>query len=839
MSSALLWHPNNRERLELGRDDDGKRVVKTVRGPRKSVHRGELIKDYDEDLQRPKDRNLAFRQMRNHGEVYAGLSRLKTPVEQSDDVVVPAEPLPKLPSVEAAEALLEEPPPEDLAQLDLDTQAAWFISSNLWGWPYPEYASRTPWDKLKREALNCVDFGAAFFERRYAWRDGPLGPRVCVDATWYMEPESISEIQIDREGELLRVVQLISFTYHDAEGKLQTTVANVDIPAEEMLAFIYQQEGADFGGRALLRILHGSWKRHGWMTRVRVIDCVRRGAPPPMIELDETWDDDRLDELENLAMRLATGDLSEQAWGVNTPGVKLSYLNVESQRPDLEHPISSEEETMRAVFGTESFTEGGGSLARAKEQTPYFNLTLLALSRLFIGVIHSQVIQPLIQLNWFGAGVPEHRQPGVVPRDMGMTQEMVKAKGVLLTGDVLQVIHEEMDLPPLSPELVADLNETPLNLRQTVKLGPGGQPVDEEGDEEDEGDEGDEEDEGGEDPQKEEKARPAATRAGIDAGEEDGVGGFLARKTWRETTERERRFLSLQGIEDDYGRHQRDWVAAVLPIRDALIEKAAKGLEVKGTEVRQPKPVRDTKALRLAMTALSEDMREKGHQRVAAEVQRQVDAWEAGDEIGMLSSPTEPLSRMQRLWRALVRSHGTRRLAGGIEVGIDTVSDQVGGELLSAIETDVAQVLAWVNNSVRDEMLEVLLDPNFTGSDDEAALEAAARAKEQGKPALDFMARDQASRSFNGGRAEEMSIVREDLPEGLALDFVVRVELLDDPATCDPCIEEDVDSHARPIPVDSPEFWTRKPPRKCKGRGRCRGFFDPVVMTLDQVAAWS
>ena len=86
------------------------------------------------------------------------------------------------------------------------------------------------------------------------------------------------------------------------------------------------------------------------------------------------------------------------------------------------------------------------------------------------------------------------------------------------------------------------------------------------------------------------------------------------------------------------------------------------------------------------------------------------------------------------------------------------------------------------------------------------------------KPVED-MARKTSAVSYNSGRnAEILTAMDEEKVE-----WVVRSEVLDS-ATCGPCASLDNTT----FKVGSKEFYEYAPPAKCRGGGRCRGFYIAV-----------
>ncbi len=844
---------------------------------RASAHRGETSTEYDDDLRRRSTAVRTFHKMRTgHAEIVAGLRRLKLPIMQARDIIVAGGTVPDMPSVQAAKrkakrdrvkAAREEQEPgqpldlnpdddtaEDLAQADSVEMARLVCEANLWGAWDPAYQMRTPWRRVKREALTALDFGAAFFERRWEWRQGSLGRWLVTGALWFIPPETIPEggILVDREGELLGIEQAQNLAITRPDGSKGWEFVRVVIPTADLVSVVNDHEGAGWDGSALLRSLHGTWRRHGYLTRVRVIDHVRRGAPPPIIELEDGWDPVTKDEAEDLAERMATGDQPERAWAVLTPKVRMTFLDSANKAPDLTGSIASEEGAFRAVFGSEFTTSGGGSLARADVQARYFDLSLMEVSDLVTSSFSDQVLTPTAMLNWPGIAPPRLRQYGVVPRDVSGVNALAISKAIAMTGDVMQAIHEALDLPPLSEDLVEKYNRSPMNTVSAIMPGSGspfGQKPDDEADTpkpkpapKDDEEDDDEADDAkaasgkrggrglvaalrralglaGPDPDSDPTGEAVRIPRGgaTDPDDVEGAGGLLGVPTWREPTARERRFMNLARIHRAFERTEAEIRQDLLPIRDKLVEEAVKRLKVEGTRVIAPGGSLPSKDLKAALVRISDRMRQEGRDRLAAEIKRQREAADAGEEIGLATPRPRGLTAWAR-----------RRVFRTWALDMLEVVNRVDDEIATAIEINVSRIIRSIADASQDALLDALLDPDIT-TEDEARDEAARKVKDKGAAVVQRGARDVSSRSYNGGRAEELADQQGSLSPDLVIERARRTEAVESPTICDVCRKMD----GTVVAVDSPEFWRVSPPgqgdARCSGGTYCRGQMDPVL----------
>src|SRR5687767_14832030 len=113
---------------------------------------------------------------------------------------------------------------------------------------------QTPFKKVLSEALTMVDFGFSLFEvtHKIVMSHPEFGPYIGLRSLSWRSPKTIERWNIDRKTEEL--VSVTQMAYGDLDR-------HVDIPAEFLLLFNLDQEGANFEGISLLRACYGNWLR--------------------------------------------------------------------------------------------------------------------------------------------------------------------------------------------------------------------------------------------------------------------------------------------------------------------------------------------------------------------------------------------------------------------------------------------------------------------------------------------------------------------------------------------------------------------------------------------------
>ena len=152
---------------------------------------------------------------------------------------------------------------------DLDREIAAFIRENLFGGL--EYVSESGvkttqcWDDVLRNALLMLAFGASAHEEIFAVdgnkvRLARLSPRL---------PLTFYRWVTDSDGETL--VALNQYGYKNG------IFMNVEIPAERLAIFTFNQEGANFFGSSMLRPAYMHWYIKSQLYRIDAIAGERNG----------------------------------------------------------------------------------------------------------------------------------------------------------------------------------------------------------------------------------------------------------------------------------------------------------------------------------------------------------------------------------------------------------------------------------------------------------------------------------------------------------------------------------------------------------------------------------
>ncbi len=169
------------------------------------------------------------------------------------------------------------------------------------------------WGEHLRHALLSLVYGHMVFERRYEIRSGmarlvALGERML---------HTIAEITTRRDGTV--------------QSMTQDTIGARAIPADRLVWYVHEREGANWTGRSLLRAAYGAWLLKHEVWRVHATSIRRFGMGVPSVEAPPGGIPAQVIEAQRLASSIRVGDQS----GAGLPaGFKLRLTGLTGSVPD-------------------------------------------------------------------------------------------------------------------------------------------------------------------------------------------------------------------------------------------------------------------------------------------------------------------------------------------------------------------------------------------------------------------------------------------------------------------------------------------------------------------------
>ena len=300
--------------------------------------------------------------------------------------------------------------------------------------PGPRQRSRFSWRTHLKDVLLMLPYGHMYFEQVYriegdfAWLR-KLGPRM---------PRTIQKIQVARDGGLEWIEQAAE------RGK-----DPVRIPADRLVAYVLEKEGADWTGTSLLRPAYKNWLIKDRLLRIGVQTLERNGMGVPRYTASEKETDLSAGE------KLATEWRSGESAGAAIPyGAQLDLVGVSGDIPDgLPWIRYMDEQIARAVLahflnlGTQT-----GSWALGSTFADFFTQSLQAVADEIADVATQHVVEDLVDIN-FGGNEPA---PRLICDEIGSKRELTAEAITILTNagvirtdrDLEEFVRDAYGLPP-------------------------------------------------------------------------------------------------------------------------------------------------------------------------------------------------------------------------------------------------------------------------------------------------------------------------------------------------------------------------------------------------------
>ena len=316
-----------------------------------------------------------------------------------------------------------------------DRAIARYVRDNLFGgleYTSPSGVKTTQcWDDVLRNALLMLAFGASAHEEIYAVdgamaRLARLAPRL---------PLTFYRWIVDSDGETL--LALNQYGYRNAGFE------SVTIPADRLAVFTFNQEGANFFGRSMLRPAYMHWYIKHQLYRIDAIAGERNGLGVPTIEQGPGSSREDRQAAAKWVQQLA----AHEKTGVSLPaGWKFSLKGVEGNVRDLynsiqHHNIEISRTALAFFMNLGLGPRSGGNRSLGESQTDFFFLAVQATADHLARQLSSTCVKRLVDYNWEGV----ERYPTVAVSNL-------RARNVAETLDVLTRLAQSGIVAPY-PEL--------------------------------------------------------------------------------------------------------------------------------------------------------------------------------------------------------------------------------------------------------------------------------------------------------------------------------------------------------------------------------------------------
>jgi uncharacterized protein DUF935 len=335
----------------------------------------------------------------------------------------------------------------------LDREIADFVRDNLFGGL--EYVSPSgvktsqSWDDVLRNALLMLAFGASAHEEIYAVD----GERVRLARLAARLPITFYRWITDVDGETL--LALNQYGYRNANFE------SVEIPVDRLTVFTFNQEGANFFGRSMLRPAYMHWYIKQQLYRIDAIAGERNGLGIPVIEQGPNASQEDRQAAASWVTQLA----AHEKTGLALPsGWKFSLQGVSGTVRDLynsiqHHNIEISRTALAFFMNSGMGARSSGNRALAESQTDFFFLALQATADQIARTLTLSAIKRLVDYNWEGVErYPVLTVSNLQARDFNQTfqtlGQLAQAGVVAPYPELAQYVARELGLPqpPGAPE---------------------------------------------------------------------------------------------------------------------------------------------------------------------------------------------------------------------------------------------------------------------------------------------------------------------------------------------------------------------------------------------------
>ena len=295
-------------------------------------------------------------------------------------------------------------------------------------------------DQFISEALTVVDYGFSAFEIVYQKKD----KYITLKKLGYRNQKTIEKFNVDNHGNLLSVTQC-------AYGDLQV---NVDIPANKLLLFTNQLEGANYSGISKLRAIYGNWLRKNSYLKIAQQGIQRAVTGFPVATYSTGQDNNAaVKQLEEYLTNINSGISGYVIHPKDTIDIKFEKIDFDAKA--IQDLIEYEDKAMSQAF-LASFVDLGvmtssGSYSLGSSQVDMFFNQL----EIYPKMISSKINKLIKRLGYINFNTTENmpilRYSGLNDskgKEFAEVVTMLTSAGLVKPDkDLIKQMHKEFDLP--------------------------------------------------------------------------------------------------------------------------------------------------------------------------------------------------------------------------------------------------------------------------------------------------------------------------------------------------------------------------------------------------------
>jgi hypothetical protein len=326
-----------------------------------------------------------------------------------------------------------------------DREVAAFVRDNLFGGL--EYTSPSGvqvsqcWDDVLRNALLSLAFGAAAHEEIYAVD----GDRVRLARLAPRLPLTFYRWVVDADGETLLALNQYGYRNSNFES--------VEIPADRLAIFTFNQEGANFFGRSILRPAYMHWYIKHQLYRIDAISGERNGLGVPTIEQGPNGSKEDREAAEQWVTQLA----AHEKTGLSLPnGWKFTLQGVQGTVRDLynsiqHHNIEISRTALAFFMNLGQGARSSGNRSLSESQSDFFFLAIQATADHLARILTATSVKRLVDFNWEVERYPVVTVSNLRARNfeqvLDALAKLAQARVVTPFPELAQFISRELGLP--------------------------------------------------------------------------------------------------------------------------------------------------------------------------------------------------------------------------------------------------------------------------------------------------------------------------------------------------------------------------------------------------------
>lgn len=297
-----------------------------------------------------------------------------------------------------------------------------------------------------RHVLLALIYGHMYFEQSGEiigglWVPRKLGPRM---------PHTILQINMEKDGGLKSIIQQPIY----GGG---TMWQKNEIKVNRLIAYIWEQEGANWAGRSMLRGIYKNWLMKDVVLRVGAINIERAGGVPVITGPKGASPDD-LEELAKMARQFRVG---EGSGGAIPNGAELQLARSAGGEEAVNY-IKLQNEEMGRGFLMMFMNLGQattGSYALGSSLIDYVLNTQETIANWICDIFNEHQIEDHVDWNW-GEETENVPTLGYSRRDdkqmaLGDLSKAVEQNLITLDDELEDWIREEFNMPRRNPSLQA------------------------------------------------------------------------------------------------------------------------------------------------------------------------------------------------------------------------------------------------------------------------------------------------------------------------------------------------------------------------------------------------